>query len=96
MLEPKRYRKTAEVDAVHWDGTAEGATPIIDWILATGTQSARYHDANSSIGPANIAIDTLEGTLFASPGDWILRGVRGEFWACKPDIFDETYEEVST
>ena len=39
-----------------------------------------------------IAIDTLEGTITASPGDWIIRGVQGEFYPCKPDIFDATYE----
>lgn len=35
---------------------------------------------------------TLEGPLVASPGDWIIRGVKGEFYPCKPDIFAETYE----
>jgi hypothetical protein len=37
-------------------------------------------------------IHTLEGTMLASPGDWIIRGVRGEFYPCKPDIFAEAYE----
>jgi hypothetical protein len=37
-------------------------------------------------------ITTLEGKLFASPGDWIIRGVQGEHYPCKPDIFEETYE----
>jgi hypothetical protein len=39
-----------------------------------------------------IAIDTLEGTMYADNGDWIIRGVKGEFYPCKPDIFDATYE----
>jgi hypothetical protein len=38
-------------------------------------------------------IHTLEGTLAASPGDWIVRGVKGEFYPVKPDIFNETYEK---
>lgn len=42
-----------------------------------------------------IAIDTLEGTMFADPGDWIIKGVKGEFYPCKPDIFEASYEEVS-
>lgn len=42
----------------------------------------------------NIVIPTLEGDMIASPGDWIIRGVKGEFYPCKPDIFDATYEEV--
>jgi hypothetical protein len=39
-------------------------------------------------------IETLEGTMTASPGDFIIRGVQGEFYPCKPDIFAETYEPV--
>ena len=37
-------------------------------------------------------IFTLEGTMVASPGDWIIRGVSGEHYPCKPDIFEATYE----
>lgn len=39
-------------------------------------------------------IQTLEGPLHASPGDWIIRGVRGELYPCKPDVFERTYEPV--
>lgn len=42
---------------------------------------------------ADLSIDTLEGTMTARPGDWIIRGVAGEFYACKPDIFEATYVE---
>jgi hypothetical protein len=42
-----------------------------------------------------IEIDTLEGEMLASPGDWVIRGVQGEFYPCKPDIFAETYEAVT-
>jgi hypothetical protein len=41
-----------------------------------------------------IAIATLEGEMHASYGDWIIRGVKGEFYPCKPDIFEATYTEV--
>jgi hypothetical protein len=41
-----------------------------------------------------IDIYTLEGVMHATPGDWIIRGVQGEFYPCKPDIFDATYEPV--
>lgn len=41
---------------------------------------------------ANFVINTLEGEMQCSPGDWIIRGVKGEFYPCKPDIFDATYE----
>jgi hypothetical protein len=39
-------------------------------------------------------IDTLEGRMHVSAGDWIIKGIRGEFYPCKPDIFDATYEKV--
>lgn len=42
-----------------------------------------------------VAIKTLEGTMFASFGDYIIKGVQGEYYPCKPDIFLKTYEVVS-
>lgn len=39
-------------------------------------------------------IDTLEGGHVVTPGDWIIKGVQGEFYPCKPDIFEATYEKV--
>jgi hypothetical protein len=42
-------------------------------------------------GKAYMKIDTLEGTMTASEGDWIIKGVKGEFYPCKPDIFERTY-----
>lgn len=49
--------------------------------------SCPFNDA-----PEKISIDTLEGVITASPGDWIIRGVQGEFYPCKPEIFAATYE----
>ncbi len=44
---------------------------------------------------AYAVIKTLEGDMRAQPGDWIIRGVKGEYYPCKPDIFEQTYEQVS-
>lgn len=41
-----------------------------------------------------VIIRTLEGEMRADPGDWIIKGVKGEFYPCKPDIFEATYEPV--
>ena len=41
-----------------------------------------------------VIIETLEGHMLASPGDWIIKGVAGEFYPCKPDIFEATYDRV--
>jgi hypothetical protein len=43
-----------------------------------------------------LAIPTLEGVMIACEGDWIIKGVAGEFYPCKPDIFEATYEPVFT
>jgi hypothetical protein len=46
-------------------------------------------------GPPHLMVQTLEGDMRADPGDWIIRGVAGELYPCKPDIFDATYEPVN-
>jgi hypothetical protein len=46
------------------------------------------------LGPKGWFIETLEGPLHISEGDWIIRGVKGEFYPCKPDIFEAAYEPV--
>lgn len=48
----------------------------------------------SILSNGQIVITTLEGDMIASEGDWIIRGVKGELYPCKPDIFAATYEEV--
>lgn len=49
-----------------------------------------------SNGEDRLAIHTLEGTHFVDFGDWIIRGVKGELYPCKPDIFEATYEPVES
>ena len=51
------------------------------------------HYLNDALGPC-ILIETLEGQMRADPGDWIIKGVKGEFYPCKNDIFAATYEAV--
>lgn len=91
-------KKPVVIEARHWSGGAVTAGPIIDWILDSGG-TARYHSHGWSMRqdayvPEGIRIDTLEGSITASEGDWIIKGVQGEFYPCKPDIFDQTYEEA--
>ena len=50
-----------------------------------------YRDDTSSTG---FSVDTLEGKHEVTPGDWIITGVKGEVYPCKPDIFEMTYEKV--
>lgn len=55
-----------------------------------------YPESGVSIDPRDgrLIVSTLEGLHWAEPGDWIIRGVQGEFYPCKPDIFEATYEAV--
>lgn len=46
------------------------------------------------LNEGKIYINTLEGVMTATEGDWIIKGVSGEFYPCKPDIFEKTYELV--
>lgn len=59
---------------------------LVDW--CNGAKAYREGDLKG------IVIDTLEGEMFASPGDWIIEGISGEYYPCKPDIFEKTYEVV--
>lgn len=80
-----RFRKRpVEIDAFRLP--LEGAMP--GWLtdaMAAGT--IRSHRGGAKI-------NTLEGLLTATPGDWIIRGVKGELYSCKPDVFALTYEAV--
>lgn len=55
---------------------------------------SRYYDGDP--GYDHILIPTLEGDMCARPGDWIIKGVNGEYYPCKPDIFEKTYEAVDS
>lgn len=83
------------IDAIEWNGSSEEATTVINWVLENGG-TARYDSAhiNPQGNPveASLHIDTLEGTMIASAGDFIIRGLIGEFYPCKPEVFHRKYE----
>lgn len=85
---PKFRKKPVEIEAVLWTG--ENVAELIDF-GATGGPSFEF-----AVGykPSPVYIATLEGRMRADPGDWIIRGVQGEYYPCKPDIFEKTYEAV--
>jgi hypothetical protein len=98
---PNRYRKLPVViEAIQWNGTTPGATTIIDWIIsAGGSATYRCSDpdrcaATDGDTPHAIVIQTLEGPMRAGLGDWVLRGIAGEFYPVKEPIFRDTYEPV--
>ena len=83
---PRRFRKKPVViEAVQWNPDHPDAA--LDFIGAPEL---------CDLGPSrSLIVFTLEGDMLASNGDWIIRGVKGEFYPCKPDIFEQTYEAVN-
>lgn len=95
-------KKPVVIEAIQFDGTLAKATEIIDWVFAGGG-TARAHFAYQMGASADgapifvcggIHIDTLEGVMSASHGDWVIRGTEGEFYPCKPEPFCATFEPV--
>jgi len=64
------------------------AVAFDDWIVANQSDRKCRYVGNT------LVIKTLEGDMTASAGDWIIKGVNGELYPCKPDIFEATYEAV--
>ena len=103
-LIPQKFRKKPVViEAIRLDEgpneTFDGFSPndlaharIAGWMLGHGFRDFRV---DGDRRPFGLVIATLEGEMHANPGDWIIRGVAGEFYPCKPDIFEQTYEEAS-
>lgn len=61
-----------------------------------GLVTVSIDDDGAEYTRANPLIPTLEGSMMCKPGDWIIRGVKGEFYPCKPDIFEATYEATGS
>lgn len=87
---PTKYRKKPVViDAIRYQPGPGGNCEAVAAFIGEDID----HDADCD--PETVwIISTLEGNMSASPGDWIIRGIQGEVYPCKPDIFEATYEEV--
>lgn len=87
-----RYRKKpVEIEAKSYGG--DGARPTTGWATLAEWCGGRLIRSDDGSGRVyGIAIDTLEGVMIAGPDDYIVRGVQGEFYPVKPDIFKATYE----
>jgi hypothetical protein len=83
------HAETSESDFL--DPNTRAQAEIAGWMTGNGFRDFKVHGDSR---PYGISIRTLEGVMVADPGDWIIRGVQGEFYPCKPDIFEATYEPV--
>ena len=82
----KYRKKPVVIDAVELKFSTDSQDEIIQW-------------SNNTIQKGldgGLRIPTLEGIMVANTGDYIIRGVKGEYYPCKPDIFEMTYELAST
>jgi len=89
----KKYRKKPIViEASKWSGRTDD--PALQWL---STHKDAPHHMGWSPGDGNLfelVINTPEGAMTVEIGDWIIKGIEGEFYPCKPDIFQKTYDEV--
>lgn len=83
----KFRKKPVVIDAVQWLGTPESTLEVDAFVNGDG-----FSVSTGEHGVQQMQIRTLEGPLNASVGDWIIKGVKGEHYPCKPDIFAATYD----
>ena len=94
-------KKPVTVESMLYDGTYEQKMEVYRWIRDNTHGSYDFHsthkpDSGVTINPSDgsMLIMTLEGEMKVSHGDYVIRGVNGEFYPCKPDIFKSTYETI--
>ncbi|MAK64730.1 MAG: hypothetical protein CMF75_08360 [Maricaulis sp.] len=88
-----RYRKKpVEVEAMRL--TEASRNTVMNWMICGGAKP-RLRRAPGQAELRQVLVPTLEGNMAADMGDWIIKGVAGEFYPCKPEIFEQTYELVS-
>ena len=84
----KYRKKPVVVEAVQFVDTEESILKLSE--LGLDPVRIDYADLDNPI----LKIETLEGVMIAKTGDYIIKGIQGELYPCKPDIFAETYEEI--
>ena len=86
----KYRKKPVEIEAIEFDGTEDNFKEILKFMSSNLiAYEERFGGSILSLG-----LRTLEGTMNVSLYDYIIKGVEGEFYPCKPDIFNKTYEKV--
>lgn len=87
----KFRKKPVVIDAFRWTGD-EDQTEDPEWIIKEiKAKNVVFVKTETHV---QLQILTLEGIMIANPGDFVIRGVQGEIYPCKPDIFEMTYEPV--
>lgn len=89
VIQAMQFRRDANATVVTWP-----CESVHRWMRSYGAEGIGWTRVVGEDGQAvyRPCISTLEGVLMVSEGDWIIRGVQGEFYPCKPEIFEQTYE----
>jgi hypothetical protein len=106
----KYRKKPVVVEAIRWNVPDENGKVLLAQECKDhpAVRPASYIEVSNLVGTSGCSkelphwdwaalgiIDTLEGKHLVSPGDYIIKGIQGEFYPCKPDIFEATYEKVN-
>lgn len=83
---PKFRKKPVVIEAFQWAPHAP-AESVPNWYFEACGSSRCWPEQDGTL-----TICTLEGDMRAQPGDWVIQGVKGELYPCKPDVFAATYE----
>lgn len=89
---PSFRKKPVVIEAWQWNGEMPDTVNCPKWLLDDENLMFGVDGDCNFVG---LVISTLEGDLHVSVNDWIIRGVKGELYPCKPDIFAATYEPVN-
>lgn len=82
----KFRKKPVVIEAIQFTGDAGNVSECFAFCQPLYMETYRCNDT--------LTIPTLEGKMICSKGDWIIKGINGEFYPCKPDVFEKTYEPV--
>lgn len=81
----KYRKKPIVIEAIQWDGKVETRNKLGEWLGDKFITDGEYHKPG---------IVTLEGTMRFQTGDYVIKGIAGEFYPCRKDIFESSYERV--
>ena len=94
----KYRKKPVVIEAFQYDGDlkdCDGNWYVPNWAVEAYEKGVMYYSSEScGAPPCELFIETLEGIHHVSIGDYVIQGVNGELYPCKPDIFEKTYESI--
>jgi len=92
VIEAVQFREVSRLPCKYGDAVEYNSMEIAKFMGVEVLRGRTIPEDGNPSGRDVIEIETLEGIMRADVGDWIIRGVKGEYYPCKPDIFDATYE----